>query len=133
MNKYSCVLPGRKLRVRRGLEILNGRGLRTLVEEPGLEVERRRQGVAVRARRAHSVVRGRPERGLRGGEDRGHVFDGRRGACVEIKFRAPTPSSNLTHWLISTQCGPHSPESFQMGPGRRMFPRVRVQFNNEPV
>ena len=90
MNKYSCVLPGRKLWVRRGLEVLDARRLGALVEEPGLEVERRRQqGVAVRARRAHSMVRGRPERGLRGGEDRGHVFNGRRGACVEIKFRAP--------------------------------------------
>ena len=90
MNKYCCVLPGRKLWVRRGLEVLDARGLGALVEEPGLEVERRRQqGVAVRARRAHSMVRGRPERGLRGGEDRGDVLDGRRGACVEIKFRAP--------------------------------------------
>ena len=93
MNKYSCVLPGRKLRVRRGLEILNGRGLGALVEEPGLEVERRRQGIAVRARRAYPVMRRRPERGLRGGEDRGHVLDGRRGACVEIKFGRPTPST----------------------------------------
>ena len=93
MNKYCCVLPGRKLRVRRGLEVLNGRGLGTLVEEPGLEVERRRQRLAVRARRAHSVVRSRPERGLRGGEDRGDVLDGRRGACVESNFGRPTPST----------------------------------------
>ena len=119
MNKYCCVLPGRKLWVRRGLEVLDARRLGALVEEPGLEVERRRQGVAVRARRAHSMVRGRPERGLRGGEDRGDVLDGRRGACVEIKFRAPhaidaTLSPDLTHWLISTQCGAHSPEPLQM-------------------
>ena len=65
------------------------------------------------------MVCSRPERGLRGGEDRGHVLDGRRGACVEIKFRAPyaidaTLAPDLTHWLISTQCGTHSPESFQM-------------------
>ena len=89
INKYSCVLPGRKLRVRRGLEILNGRGLGALVEEPGLEVERRCQGIAVRAQRTHPMVCSRPERGLRGGEDRGHVLDGRRGACVDFKSRAP--------------------------------------------
>ena len=89
MNKYCCVLPGRKLRVRRGLEVLDARGLGALVEEPGLEVERRRQGVAVRARRAHSMVRSRPERGLGSRQYRRHVLDGRRGACVEIKFRAP--------------------------------------------
>ena len=89
MNKYCCVLPGRKLWVRRGLEVLDARRLGALVEEPGLEVERRCQGIAVRAQRTHPMVCSRPERGLRGGEDRGDVLDGRRGACVEIKFRAP--------------------------------------------
>ena len=72
----------------------DARGLGAHVEEPGP----RSSGDVNKASPSVPDARIRwcavdPSADWAAGEDRGDVLDGRRGACVEIKFRAPTPST----------------------------------------
>ena len=118
MNATLCVAQVANFGSGAGLGARDARRLGALVEEPpgGRAATSRRRRPA---RRAHSVVRGRPERGLRGGGTAATSSTAGAAPVWKSNFGRPTPSTQHVpgphpNSLVDfTQCGTHSPNPFK--------------------